>query len=254
MVGPRGRLGKGAIGEVDEVWAPSGIETLAGKRIAISRRRDAAVRDVKLIKDEIGNIELLSPQIVKILASYEENHGTWKHSYCLLMHPVGNSDLSEFLEDECQCLRKEPGEKNSIIYSTWIMKCFGCLTSALAYMHTQCILHEGIELKNIIHRDEHIYFTDFNSLQKVEAGHATSTAKPARASHLFAIPEALATNDGSIDRHGSKIDVFSLGLVFVEMLTILGAATLMNCMTILSRTESSVLLGSQDNTTGLLSA
>lgn len=88
-------------------------------------------------------------------------------------------------------------------------------------MHSQRIHHEDMKPQNIIHRGERIYFTDFSSSRSFEAGQATSTANPARASRLFAAPEAFYPNDGTLVRHGSKTDVFSLGLVFVEMLTVL---------------------------------
>lgn len=222
-----GRLGRGAIGEVDEVRSIAGKKTLARKRIAISRRQSLARREVELIQDEIANLRCLDhPHIVKLIGSYQQDPGTWKHSFCLLMYPVGNNDLSGFLEDDCKCVSTDSDSELSIRHSAWIMKWFTCLASALQYMHNHHLHHEDIKPKNIIHEGEHIYFTDFSSSRQFEAGQATSTANPARASRLFAAPEALPTEEGDLFRHGSKTDVFSLGLVFVEMLTILEGHTI----------------------------
>lgn len=216
------RLGCGAFGEVDEISIEGQSSTLARKQMKISRRKTTAAKDIKLIEDEISNLKSLTHiHIVRMLGYYQANEGTYKHSYCLLMHPVGERDLGAFLEDECRCIATEPDCSDSITKSAWIMKWFTCLPSALAYMHSQLIHHEDIKPKNIIHKGEHVYFTDFSSSRRCDSTQATSTANPARASRLFAAPEAFPTSDDNLERHGSKTDVFSLGLVFVEMLTIL---------------------------------
>jgi serine/threonine protein kinase len=219
----RGRLGQGSIGEVYEVKVrtinhrtinPSKL-TMARKSIAISRRRRIASRELDLIREEIANMRSLShPHVVQVLGCYQEGEGTRDHFFHVLMFPVGDQDLGTFLEDRYDASEGSPHE-------LWLRAWFSCLTSALAYMHSKKIHHEDIKPKNIIHRGERVMFTDFSSSRKFESGQETSTANPARASRLFAAPEALPTEDGIILRHGSKTDIFSLGLVFVEMLTVL---------------------------------
>lgn len=224
---PTGRchLGSGSIGQVDEVRNPVGnFESFVRKKISISRNRSLARRELKLVEDEIDHMKaLVHPHIVKIIGSYQEGSGTRNHYYCLLMYPVGDSDLAIFLEDACSCIQQDRKSEKAIRLSMWIKKWFGCLASALSYMHTERIHHEDIKPKNIVHQEDHIYFTDFSSSRQFEAGQATSTANPARASRLFAAPEALVGDNGDIGRHGSRTDVFSLGLSFVEMLSVLVA-------------------------------
>lgn len=87
-------------------------------------------------------------------------------------------------------------------------------------MHSQGIHYEDIKPSNIVHRWEDIYFTDFSSSRRLETGQDTSTESPAKANRLFAAPEAMS-DDGKVMRHGSKSDVYSLGLVYVEMVAVL---------------------------------
>jgi serine/threonine protein kinase len=207
----RGFLGKGMVGIVDEVAMNGSHKPIARKRFVLQRGKQSAARDRKDIRAEIETLKgLYHPHIVKILGCYEEQWGQ-APSICALMHPAADEDLSHFLYEQCQPASDEQ--------RGWIDTWFRCLASALAYMHSQHVHHEDIKPSNIVHRGQKIYFTDFGSSRRLEAGQDTSTESPARASRLFAAPEAMS-EDGKIARHGSKTDVYSLGLVFVEMLAV----------------------------------
>jgi serine/threonine protein kinase len=164
--------------------------------------------------------KLVHPHIIKIIGTYQEMM-SYPRLYFLLMSPVGDSDLEGFLVAAGAQIREAP-QWQALQNSLWLKTWFGCLASALAYMHSQGVHHEDIKPKNIIHRGLDIYFTDFSSSREVDlVNQNTSTESPALATRLYAAPEALPDEDGSINRHGSKTDIFSLGLVFVEMLTVL---------------------------------
>ncbi|KAF2798076.1 kinase-like protein [Melanomma pulvis-pyrius CBS 109.77] len=217
-VTPRGQLGRGSVGVVEEVRYRGASATMARKSIKISPWKTQAARELKMVEHEVNIMaSLVHSNIVKVLGYYEDGQGTRNHHFYVLMYPVGDTDLGTFLYHECNGL---PPSLHSI-YMTRIKKWFYCLASALAYMHSQNVHHEDIKPSNIIHRGEHIFFTDFSSSRKFEAGQLTSTESPARASRLFAAPETLRNNDGLYLRHGSKTDVFSLGLVFLEMTVVL---------------------------------
>jgi serine/threonine protein kinase len=106
----------------------------------------------------------------------------------------------------------------------WLKKWFGCLASALAYMHGQGIRHQDIKPSNIIHRTGDVYFTDFSSSSQFEIGQTTSTETPARISQMYGAPEVV--QDGYSGRHGLATDIFSLGCVFLEMLTVIDGRTI----------------------------
>jgi serine/threonine protein kinase/nucleoside phosphorylase len=202
-------LGRGAVGEVHEVKAPGSSKTMARKRIYLPRIRKQAVRDRARIKTELEILRSLDhAHIVKILGCFEEATGRSTFAFCALMYPAADEDLALFLYEKCQDISEEQ--------KAWIRSWYACLASALAYMHSQRIHHEDIKPKNIVHYGSRIYFTDFSSSRRLEAGQDTSTDSPAMATWLFAAPEAMSEN-GMMLRHGSKTDIFSLGLVFMEM-------------------------------------
>jgi serine/threonine protein kinase len=153
------------------------------------------------------------------ILDYEENAGSYNHRIFVLMSPVGDNDLKAFLHNAIHHISEatESGYRYAMYLRTWIQ----CLASALAYLHAQQIQHEDIKPSNIIHYGSHVLFTDFGSSRDVKLRDTTATASPALATRLFAAPEAMVDRDGNVGRHGSKSDVFSLGLVFAEMLWVL---------------------------------
>lgn len=90
-------------------------------------------------------------------------------------------------------------------------------------MHSQGVRHEDIKPPNIVHRGGSIYFTDFSSSSRFEVGQTTSTESPFQATAMYAAPEVTSKylEDGALQRHGRGSDVFALGCVFCEMLTVL---------------------------------
>jgi serine/threonine protein kinase len=149
--------------------------------------------------------------IIKILGCYEEQWGQTP-TICVLMYPVDDADLGHFLYEQCQPVSGK--------HKLWICSWFSCLVSALAHMHAQGIHHEDIKPAKIVYRGAEVLFTDFSSSRRLEAGQDTSTESSAKATRLFAAPEAMS-DDGKVLRHGSKSDIFLLGLVYVEMMVIL---------------------------------
>lgn len=203
-------LGKGSIGDVAEVNVEGYEMSMVRKRIEIGRaRRNARIRK-RMIEAEVKNMKSLDHEhIVKILGCYQEQRDQIPTT-CVLMSPVGENDLEYFLGEVFS--RTKTADRG--LYVSWIRSWFPCLASALAYMHTMAIHHEDIKPKNIIHRRGTVYFTDFSSSRKLRSSEETSTDSPGTVTRQFAAPETLRESG---QKHGSKSDVFSLGLVFVEM-------------------------------------
>ncbi|ORY14513.1 kinase-like domain-containing protein [Clohesyomyces aquaticus] len=261
-------LGKGAVGEVDEVRVADAddfvivnvgdvdvVERFVRKTVAISRHKRIAERDLKAVANEIASLRKIDvhPHIVKIIGSYQKKTVHRVDFVFQLTYPVGDEDLGGFFErmktiykripqvESVQreimadwALGKVPYRDANIMerlweatdedlvlviqYRLWLEKWYHCLASALAFMHLNNVHHKDIKPKNVIRRGEHIYFTDFSSARNFEDGQTTTTESFAQATRLFAAPEAC--NDGEGHRHGSKADIFSLGLLFVEMMTV----------------------------------
>lgn len=208
-------LGDGRFGKVEEVIAQGGKATMVRKRFFVPHFREKRAKaQIKRIEGEITILKRLShPHIVTIIGCYQEEESAKHLTIYALMQPVGDGDLKTFLEDQSTDIQHE-------VRKECIMKWFVCLTSALAYMHSQRVHHEDIKPSNIIYRGNDIFFTDFSSSRHLEAEDETSTTSEAIATRLFAAPEAFRGDNGEIVSHGSKTDVFSLGLVFAELLVV----------------------------------
>jgi serine/threonine protein kinase len=106
-----------------------------------------------------------------------------------------------------------PGEDISLLKS-WPH----CLASAVAYIHSQNIRHKDIRPSNIIRKGDEIYLTDFGSAYQFIAGLTSSTEGYAvGVTRMYCAPEVIA-----LDRRGRSADIYSLGCVFAEMLTVVG--------------------------------
>jgi serine/threonine protein kinase len=212
-------LGMGSLGVVEELTSrPSpenGTQTLARKRVLLPYH--GRHQRLQIIKEEAKVLEDLAHQhIIQIIASYEDTPQPGKFFYSLLMSPVGDNDLKTFL-DVVGDQDRAPQEKS------WLRQWFSCLTAALAYLHGQGVRHQDIKPSNIIHRDSHIFFTDFSSSSRFEVGQTTSTENPARTSAMYGAPEAIDVfqDGGKLKKHGRAADIFSLGAVFSEMLSVI---------------------------------
>lgn len=214
-------LGKGSLGVVDEVRRKgTELPTIVRKRVAlpIQKKKEEQIREI--IRKEAATLRALRhPNIITLLGSYEDRTNTRCSSYCLLMAPVGERDLESFL------IRVSDPDINlsqatQLRYRSWIQSWYTCLASALAYMHSNGVRHQDIKPSNIIHRQDHIFFTDFSSAGNFNVGHTTSTANPTRSTAMYAAPEALLPLCSADSRFGTALDVFGLGCVFCDMLTV----------------------------------
>ncbi|KAJ4287662.1 hypothetical protein N0V90_012365 [Kalmusia sp. IMI 367209] len=214
-----GYLGHGSSGRVDEVRNAfpehATAKTFARKEIRISPYKPTKQTELQTVQKEIDNLKrLVHPHIVKVIGSFHEVIRNSHFAY-ILTYPVGES-LTYFMST-----LKDIGDEDKMqsgLRRLWLRKWFGCLASALECMHRNNVQHKDIKPNNIIHVDEHIFFTDFSSSRNFESG-KTSTERAAIDTRLYRAPE-------SRDRHGNELDIFALGLVFVEMLTVLMGRTI----------------------------
>lgn len=182
-------LGHGAHGSVDTVQ-----EYHTGKVYARKRSTTRAFpREIAIMK------KMNHPHIVKYVAAYLQNA-----SLNLIMSPVAQSTLREHLT------RSGRTEKDAERIHTW----FGCLTSALSYIHSQRIRHADIKPQNILVRDSDVFISDFGISRVVSEPDSTSSS--ISPSTPFYAPMEIAERL----QHGRKSDVFSLGCVVVELLTV----------------------------------
>jgi hypothetical protein len=211
-------LGHGSLGVVEEVRIRPLFQSFVRKRVQIPFNRRKQY--LSIINQEARVLQDLSHcHIVKTIGSYSEIPSSGRQFYSLLMAPVGERDLKTFLDIFGDKSSSQPADWIEE-RKTWLNNWFRCLSSALAYIHSQGVRHQDIKPSNIIHRGSAIYFTDFSSASQFQIGQTTSTENPARTSAMYAAPEVV-DNDEGLGRHGRGTDVFALGAVFTEMLAVL---------------------------------
>jgi serine/threonine protein kinase len=211
-------LGHGSFGMVDEIKY-SGTILTDGKRYA--RKTIRCPKQDQVQQDKIRrDLEIMKlirhDHIVRTRMTYEEPQGRYL-IFGIIMEPVAESNLQEYLV--WAAVQKEsPPDIIRGIMQTW----FGCLASALAYLHSKRICHKDIKPVNILIRNERIFYTDFGlSCQFNEGDKSESTGSPGPRTIKYSAPEVEAGK-----KRGRKADVFSLGCVYVEILTLLAGSSL----------------------------
>ena len=93
---------------------------------------------------------------------------------------------------------------------------FGCLASALRYLHNSRIRHRDIKPANILVRGDKVYVTDFGiSLDWENLTRGTTTRDTAK-TLIYCAPEV-----ARVEKRNSSSDIWSLGCVFLEMWTVI---------------------------------
>jgi serine/threonine protein kinase len=195
------------------------LPTFVRKRVELSPRKRQAQAEWELIWAEAKSLKsLIHDHIVTLIGSYDQHtESPTRHTYFFLMCPVGDNDLKHFLDEVGEHFEQNAASAQLSTWKGWIASWFVCLSSALAYMHEQGVRHQDIKPSNIIHKGGQIYFTDSSSADTFEAGHTTSTEKQSHTSPMYAAPEIIA----KYERHGRSSDLFALGGVFCDMLTVI---------------------------------
>jgi serine/threonine protein kinase len=141
----------------------------------------------------------------------------------MIMSPVADGDLHQFM------LSPVCNDRDSLLQTS-----FGCLTGAVAYLHSNRIRHKDIKPsvgqacnctlthnQNILVKAHYVLLTDFGiSRDWTQAGRSTTTGPASRTGKCCA-PEV---SEG--DARNSTSDMWSLGCVFLEIWSILCGSSL----------------------------
>ncbi|KAH0558969.1 hypothetical protein GP486_004413 [Trichoglossum hirsutum] len=215
-----GELGRGNVAIVDRVERTAPCPPLSdhpgqGREYARKVLKVSRFQRLDEIYDEISVVKRLRHHhVVAVRLTYEESRrAEWeKKTFGIIMEPVADCNLEEFFE-MLNARSPAVGQGESVHMEKW----FGCLASGLAFIHSQRIRHKDIRPANILVSNGRILFSNFgisNSLSDLAADTMT-TGYPRRRTDMYCAPEV---SNG--EPRGRKADVFSLGCVFVEMLTL----------------------------------
>lgn len=188
-------LGIGPYSVVDEVkdWATRC--TLARKTVHYTTQRT-----FKALKAEVEIMKKLKhPHIVQFVGAY-----TADHSLSILMTPSADFDLDYLI-----------GSYSGPVNTRNVVQWFSCLISGVDYLHSHSIKHQDIKPSNILIRGNTIFLADFG-VAKTFNDFESTTSTSGHMTRKYCSPETAL--DGY---RGRKSDIFSLGCVFLEMLSFL---------------------------------
>lgn len=228
-------LDQGAFGRVDKVM--HGSVCLARKRIP--RRRGFSIEDLR--QEGLTMRKLDHRHVVKLVAAYAPR----SHELCLLLWPAAVCNLNRLLDD-LECLRTNDGDREDIIERLtaldltdlraidpterehnvgaasqtcpfdYLRAIIGCVARAMAHCHANDVRHLDIKPSNILLRPDRVYLADFGISRDV-SGQDQTTTDGMPGTERWRAPELYGD-------HGSSMqlsDMYSLGLVYVNIATVL---------------------------------
>lgn len=215
-------LGHGVNGGVWETHC-KGV-ALAWKRKHCRRKiGDAERKEITILK------KLSHNHIVKLVGTY-----THRQFLGLLLWPVAVCDMATFFEDfetvlgENRTIDDEqsarltalglPCESQASLHShggEFLYPKIGCLASAIAYLHEQKVRHKDLKPSNVLLSRNNLWVTDFGTSTDFSLLSISATENGERGTPKYFAPEVAAFKP-----NGRSADVFSLGCIFLEILTV----------------------------------
>jgi hypothetical protein len=200
-------LGRGGYGQVDKVLSTISFREYARKRVLRShvfrgwRKED--------VHDFITEIEILKrlehKHVVKYIGSYTD-----PKYLGLIVSPVAEMDLNVYLAHATVSNHSE------------LRTFFGCLATALDFLHSQNIRHKDIKPGNILVNQGNVLFADFGlSLDFTDRDGSTTTGIVNGRTPRYSAPEVFRD-----ESRNTLTDIWSLGVVFLEMTVVLKGKTL----------------------------
>ncbi|KAK0822834.1 hypothetical protein LTR73_008994 [Friedmanniomyces endolithicus] len=203
----KGVIGTGGFGQVDRVLSTISFKEYARKRVPRSamfggRRTD----DIKQFIAEIEVIKRLEHHhVVEFVGSYTD-----LRYMALIMSPVAEMDLATYLAKADAAKHRE------------LRTFFGCLSRALEYLHKRGVRHKDIKPSNILVHGGNVLFTDFGlALDFTDAESSTTVGIVNGMSPRYCAPEV-----ANFEYRNTSSDIWSLGIVFLEMTVVLNGRTI----------------------------
>jgi serine/threonine protein kinase len=194
-------IGHGAQASVDSV--EKGGELYARKTFTLSRTPKPIELERVLREIKIAN-GLLHKHIVRLVETYQR-----KNTYAIILDPVAEGNLGTYLGDLDDSPAYQHFKRREQL-APW----FRCLAKAVAFCHERGVHHRDIKPHNILTLRGNVLFTDFGISEEFEEKTMTGSTEII-GTKTYRSPEREAGL-----RSGRREDVFSLGAVFLEMLTV----------------------------------
>jgi serine/threonine protein kinase len=214
-------LGKGASGVVEKIVCHNISLAVKTKTVRLGQPREW--KEIDVLK------KLSHRHIIKFVGTF--NH---KQVMGLVLWPVAVCDLATFFRDldifkNNETLRsfsktepiyhfKELGIKVEScalakpLAREWLYQKFGCLASAIYYIHRNGIRHKDLKPSNILLTSSGIRLTDFGTSTDFSDRPSSESNNGERGTHIYFAPEVAAHQVS-----GRPADIFMLGCVFLEI-------------------------------------
>ncbi|KAH8693312.1 kinase-like domain-containing protein [Phaeosphaeriaceae sp. PMI808] len=192
--------------EVVVLHSPVDIDNAAFKRQLVRKttKRGAFGRlqqGLEVFKNELHILKRVQHKhLADIIGSYTDP------TYAaLIMSPVADWDLAIFL----RLASGDPRKMSSM------RTFFGCLATALSYLHGLRIRHKDMKPSNILVHGANVLITDFGLSKNCNDTRSTTEGPTGRT------PKYCAPEVADYAPRNSSSDIWSLGCVFLEMLTVI---------------------------------
>ncbi|KAK7430761.1 hypothetical protein QQZ08_002805 [Neonectria magnoliae] len=198
-------LGKGRFAQVDKAYSRRTLKTYARKQIQGGQSVLEDKFQLASFEKELQSLKAISHRyIVKLVGSY-----TNSTALKLIMCPVTNTDLHQYLNS----VEVDPDLRKKSQRTF-----FGCLVTALAYIHKKNIRHKDIKPNNVLVKGGQVLLADFGTSRICLDGHLTTNGEPKEGTPKYWAPDVMEGAD-----RNTASDIWSLGCVFLEMTnTLLG--------------------------------
>ena len=195
---------------VDLVYSKLSFKQYARKQFLRKRNPRDDQYLVKKFDEEISNLKRLHQQhLITLIGSYTDHR-----SVAFLMEPIADYNLETYLRLHRSVIRDRLPSLR--IY-------FGCLINAVSYLHRQKVRHRDLKPQNILIKNHIVYITDFgNAFDWSKRGRDTTNDSNIPFSEFYAAPEMAKRSSSS---RGTAADVWSLGVAFLDMVTVLRGST-----------------------------
>ncbi|KAH0565162.1 hypothetical protein GP486_001440 [Trichoglossum hirsutum] len=201
-----GYLGRGSYGVVQKVshFAQVFAQKTIWRQVNFSTHRE----NMNSFKKELEALRRLNHRhIVELKGSYTDQLRA-----ALLMKPVADCNLAQYFERAQNATGQDAVGRRSAIRSF-----FGCLTDAVAYVHKSQIRHKDIKPTNILVHGTKVILTDFGTSRDWSDMSRSATTGPIETgTREYRSPEVAKCKPRK-----SSSDIWSLGCVFLEMVTVL---------------------------------
>lgn len=200
--------GMGAIYEAEQLGAEGFI-----KRVALKIIREEYARRRSFVSSFIGEAKLVAGLVHQNIVQIYQL-GRFEHGYYISMEYIDGIDLTHFLFRQAMTNNEIPVEIATYVASR--------VCRGLEYAHTK--RGEGGTPLELVHRDvspNNIMITNEGEIKLADFGVAKATLymEEPDGEYLVGSPQYMSPEQASCTKVDSRSDIYSLGLVYYELLT-----------------------------------